>query len=157
MGALQQALMMAVAAAGGPPHRYWRLTNISVTSTDWQPEELQLWTDSSTRADNSGTSLSTDASIVFGTIDRLVDGSVGSFVEFFPMSTLKVIVWDFGSGNDKSVTGFKHADRGGGGVNNALTTARLQYSDDNSSWTTAGDATGIAFSSDVLSSFIPFI
>lgn len=142
-----------IAAAG---HRYWRVTDMTVTSTDFQPEELQLWETSSVRADAAGTSLSTDATIVFGTLARLLDSDFGTYVEFFPWSITKTITWDFGAGVTKAVTGFKHSDRGGGGVPNAFTTIRAQYSDDNSSWTTFGDAAGFAYGSP-LSAFVPFV
>lgn len=158
MGATQQALLARAAAAGATGHRYWRLTNMSVASGDFQPVEIQLWEDSSTRADSAGTSLTTTASVVFGTIGRLVDGDVATtFVEFFPWDTAKIIHWDFGLGVTKAVTGFKHSDRGGGGVNNAFTTARLEYSDDDAAWTTFGNAAAIAFSAGALSAFIPFL
>lgn len=143
------------ASSGGGAHRYWRITNVVVSSPDtWQPTELQLWTDASTRADNASTTLTTTSPITFGTLPRFVDGDISSYVEFFPMSTAYVFKWDFVSST--AVTGFKICARGGGGAANAATAMRLEYSDDNSAWTLFGNATGIAFST-LLSAFIPFL
>lgn len=147
--------MVGAAAGGGATHRYWRITNFDCSSHDLMIEELQLWTDASTRADTALTSLTPTDAPAFGTVDRLLDGSLASHVEWFPWSAAKTIVWDFVT--PKAVTGFKHADRGGGGETSRMLSIRLQYSDDNAAWTTYGDVAVVTSSYDVLSAFIPFV
>ncbi len=156
MSAPQQALLCAVEppAAG---HRYWRLKSFTGTgSSEIYFYELQLWSSGSSRADTSGTTITTDMSIAFGSTANLVDGNVAAGgLDIFPFPTSgKFIKWDFGSGNAKNVLGFKHSIKSG---TPNVTGFSIEYSDDDSAWTAAGSISGFSVSNDVLSGYIAFV
>lgn len=143
------------AAAGGVGHRYWRITNVVTTAgSEFAEVELELWENGSTRADAPSTSISTDSGIFFGSLANLIDSDlVGARCHFFPWTTGKVITWDFGVGVTKAVTGHKRVDYQS---NYAPSTMDLQYSDDNSTWTLYGTASGLSFSTSI-TAFIAFV
>lgn len=138
---------------GGTPgqHRYWRIINIVIGGAFLEISEIRFYA-ASTQIRYQVTS--SDAPSV-GTLDRMNDGDVNlaaSWADTVAEAGGFFIAIDYG--HTVSVTGMKF------GANSSATypsQVTLEYSDDNSSWTVAGSASGLPYPGDnTLSAEITF-
>lgn len=124
-------------------HRYWRVNSITVPGGGFlEIAEWHLY-NGGTRVDASATLTASDA-VTNGALANLQDNATGTRAAWAEATVEAVgfwIKWDFGTA--QNVDGSKFC---GFDTNNRYPSAfTLQYSDDNSSWTTQASASGIAY------------
>jgi hypothetical protein len=131
--------------------RYWRVNGITVTGVNLEISELQFF-DSSTQV--TGTLASSSAPTL--ALTNLSDGSLSTRCYWAAATANNAAFWiSIDLGSAKLVTGVK---QGGFDTNNRHMSAfTLQKSKDNSSWTTVGSVSGLAYpGNNTLSALIPF-
>jgi len=123
------------------PQRYWRMNQVTLSgASNFDIGEIQLFNGATQQ---TGATVTASSPPVNG-IGELTDGNLTSSA-YWSVATATdsgfFIRWDFGAGNEKSVNGVKMA--GGFNDDDYPTGLRLQYSSDNTSWTTLGSASGL--------------
>lgn len=146
---------MAPGGGGAASHRYWR-----INVTDWINAgyliigEAELrdagGTDqvpTMTAATTSGVTVSASNSFGFGFEGwNGFDGSTANSSNQWTVGTPASPEWvkvDFGAGNEKAVASYAIAPRDSDGATYAPKTFTLDWSDDNSNWTTVNTQTGL--------------
>lgn len=145
---------------GGGGHRYWRAVGIVTSSNNFELNEFHLYNGAS-RVDGSCTvtvPATATGFVTSGTGPNLQDASTATRVAITPSagyrgSDVVYVHWDAGSGNTINVDGVQlgHHDTAGK-YPSRLT---IEYSDDNSTWTTQRSVSGLtAPANDTMSSTI---
>lgn len=126
-------------AGGGSGHRYWRWTGFA-----WSGERVDI---SELRVVNGSTPIAADmtssSSPSYYGLYYLTDGSFGSACTWWNPAGLWIVA-DLGSAQE--VTGMQVGSAGNPGE--YPTDVTLQWSDDNSSWTTFGTWSGLTYPGD---------
>lgn len=131
---------------GGGGHRYWRITNIDLNGGAYlEISEVSLLVGGS-EVDSIATKTPTVGETV-GPYSNLFDGNLSSRA-YWPAETVEVgtsfaLKWDFGAGNEQDVDGAKQG--GHDTADRYMYGFDVQWSDDDSSWTTAGSFTGLTY------------
>lgn len=122
-------------------HRYWRLRNFNVTGVVLEISELQFFVGS----DQALTTVSASNATSSGSLPELVDGSLSTFARWSDVTAEGAgffIKFDF-------VQGQAEVDRLKLGAYTDSThypsQLTVQWSDDNSAWTTAGSLSGLTY------------
>lgn len=149
MSGVQQvlaALVGAAGAAGGGAHRYWRIINVDTGghTAVLEPSEFQMLAGG---VDKTSLATKTASPVTFGSLSNLFDGNLSNRVQWprigTPGSNYIDAGWflefDFG-GSPQAIDGIKHGQFDT--ATQDLERATLQYSDDDSAWTTLGTKTG---------------
>jgi hypothetical protein len=123
--------------------RYWRVNSLTIPGGGFlEISELQLFIGASQQT--GATVTSSDAPT--GLLSLLTDGNLTTrcyWTEAVAEGAGFWIKFDFGAGNDKAIDGVK---QGGFDTSNRYIQAfSLQYSTDNSSWTTLGSKSGLTY------------
>lgn len=122
-------------------HRYWRLSIAAVVSGSYVAvTQLRFFASASPGSEVPATGGTASASAIYGAgynADKAFDGDAATYWYAALGTPPAWLKYDFGSGNDKTVTGFTL--RGGYAVNtsSAPKDFALQYSDDNATWSDA--------------------
>ena len=129
-------IIAAARTAGGSGHRYWRWTGFA-----WSGDRVEI---SELRVVNGSTPIAADMTSssppsYYG-LYYLTDGSFGAGCTWWSPAGLWIVA-DLGSAQE--VTGMQIGAGGDPGV--YPTDITLQWSDDNSSWTTFGTWSGLTY------------
>jgi hypothetical protein len=123
--------------------RYWRITNLSVSSSGYlEISEFGFWFGAVQRT-GTFTSATGPTSGVFG---NMTDGNLSTRV-YWPKSDITSTWWirvDLGTA--QVVNGVKQG--GFDTANRTISALTLQYSNDGTSWTTLGSASGLSYPGD---------
>ncbi len=142
-------------------HRYWRIKSLSIPDGSFlEISELQLWgNDSGVSASLNGSATITASTNpdFFGSFSSLIDGFNNTRCIWNKGTAENAgfsIKWDFG-GTPRSPTGWKQC--GFDTSTRYISAATWEWSDDNSSWTTAKSFSGLSYpGNETLSSLYEF-
>lgn len=132
-----------------PGHRYWRINNITTQASGSYLElaGLRLTTAAGVDITSGATKTSSSAPDVFGTLANLFDENASTRA-IWNKATVQgagfYFQFDFGAGNAGDAGGMSQQGFDTDVATRYIVSARLQYSDDGSSWTTYGTVSGIA-------------
>jgi hypothetical protein len=120
--------------------RYWRITNLSVPSSSYlEISEFGFWFGAVQRT-GTFTSATGPTSGVFG---NMTDGNLSTRV-YWPKSDITSTWWiQVDLGTTQVVNGVKQG--GFDTANRSISALTLQYSNDGTSWTTLGSASGLSY------------
>lgn len=140
---LANALLGGAPEGAGAGHRYWRINSIDTGGNFLEISELQLLEDSVDVT--SGATKTVNAGPDFATLGAIYDGNLTTRNIWGLVTNPATVVlhFDFGAGNEKHINGVKQAgfDTDGRHMHGFT----LQWSDDNSAWTTLGSKAGLAY------------
>lgn len=132
-----------------PGYRYWRINSITISGgTYFEVSEIQLYVGGTQQTGATLTSSDTPFGPNGNSSDLayLVDGDLHTGAYWTTATATGGSFWlkfDFGAGNEKAIDGVKI---GGFDTANRFPTGfTLQYSSDNSSWTTLGSKSGLSY------------
>lgn len=148
------ALFGAVAGAAEPEiHRYWRIVSLAIPGGSFfEVSEIGLYTDG---VRNTGATMASSDAPIAGSLADLDDANTSTRC-YWSEATAEgggfYISWDFGT--DTEINGFAQA-----GFDNSaryMQALTLQWSDDNSAWTTKATLSGLSYpGNNTMSSVIP--
>lgn len=144
-------LFAASSSAGVEEHRYWRINGITIPPTEnlyLEITELQMLEDG-VDVTASATKTGSNNPDVLGLFEKMFDGILSNASRvIWNVATATApgfyIKFDFGVGVTKHVNGVKQGGGDGDTGVRYITGFTLQYSDDDSSWTTLGSKSGLS-------------